>query len=232
MAEPPGSVAGYPSPGSGYPGADPPYVPIRRSPWPTRPPWPSRRAPRWLLLAAVAFIAAAVLVALVHKPSRAERASDLRGFLTDMNTDIESCAGGVGESLDALHQIQSGASHSAADVADAISIANTGASNCSPANNEQIDDLDSYQVTESLASFHLGTVVTGLVNWAAPDAENVQTDVALVLAAQTPQAKDKATAQLRQALRRLDAQRSAVDAVMDTAIRSLSAGAKPPRLPG
>jgi hypothetical protein len=216
MAQPPGSV-------------EPAYVPIRKSAWPTRPSWPSRRSPRWLLLVAALLVAGAVLVALVHKPSQAERASDLRGFLTDMNTDIESCAGGVSESLTALHEISTGASQ---DLGTAISIANTGAANCSPANNELLDDLDSYQVTESLSSFHLGTVVTGLVDWAAPDAQNVQTDVAKVLSARGPQARSSATAELRQALRKLDAQRSAVDAIMDSAIRSLSAHASPPTLPG
>jgi hypothetical protein len=182
-----------------------------------------------MVLAAVVLAAAAVLFALAHKPSQAQRASDLRGFLTDMNTDIESCAGGVSESLTVLHQIDSGASH---DAVTAMSIADTGASNCSPANNMQIDDLDSYQVTESLASFHLATAVTGLVNWASPDAEDVQADVAQVLAAHGPRARSKAMAALQQARRKLDAQRSAVDAVMESAIRSLSAHATPPRLPG
>src|SRR6266700_703382 len=163
MTEPPGSLAGHPNP-AGPPGGDPPYVPIRRSPWPTRPSWPTRHAPPWLLLAAVLIAAGALLVALVHRPSQAQRASDLRGFVTDMNNDIESCAGGVRESLFALQQIQSGASH---DVATAI--------------NKLLDDLESYQVTESLASFRLAAVVTGLVDWDAPDAMDVQTDVARVL---------------------------------------------------
>jgi hypothetical protein len=203
---------------------DPPYVPIRHTGWATR------RTPRWVVLGAAVMLVGALLVALAHRPSQAERASDLRGFVGDMKYDIQSCAGGVSESLAALQQIDSGASH---DVATAIYIANTGASNCSPANNEQLDDLDSYQVTESLASFRLARVVTGLVNWAAPDAENVQTDVAKVLAAPPhSQAKSSATAALQQALRKLDAQRSSVDAIMDSAIRSLSAHATPPSLPG
>ena len=202
---------------------DPPYVPIRHSRWATR------RTPRWLLLAGAAMAAGAVLVALVHKPSQAQRASDFRGFVSDMNFDIQSCAGGVSESLTALRDIQSGASH---DVSTAINIANTGASNCSPANNELLDDLDNYQVTESLASFRLPRVVTGLVNWAAPDAEDVQTDVARVLGAPGPQARAQATTALQLALRRLNAQRSAVNAVLQSANRSLSAHATLPSLPG
>ena len=164
-----------------------------------------------------------------NPPSTGERAGDLRGFLTDMTTDIESCAGGVGESLTALQGIESGSSH---QVTDAIGVATDGATNCTLAYSMQIDDLSSYQVTESLASFHLASVVEGLVNWADPDAVNVQTDVAHVLAALTPQAKSKANASLQAALKTMNAQRAAVDAVLQHAITSLSLHASPPRLPG
>jgi hypothetical protein len=202
-------------------------VPIRHTGWATR------STPRWVLLVIAVLVAGTVLVSLVHKPSQAQRASDLRGFLSDMNTDIESCAAGVGESLSALHQLGPPGT-SASEVQDTISIATYGASNCEPANNEQIDDLEQeqYQVAESLASFHLGGVVTGLVNWAAPDAVNVQTDVATVLTASSPAAKAKDMAALQQALRKPNAQRADVDATMESAIRSLSAHAAPPSLPG
>lgn len=205
------------------PRVDTPYVPIRRSAW------PARRTPRLLFAVAAVLLAIATAVALVQRPSTAQRASDLRGFLHDMTTDIESCAGGVGESLTALHGIESGSSH---QVADAISVARYGASNCSPANSMQIDDLASYQVTESLASFHLASVVDGLVNWANPDAVNAATDVANVLAARTPAARDQANAALTGALRALDKQRASIDAVLEHAITTLSAHATPPRLPG
>ena len=221
MARPPGPLAGHPGTDGGPPGGDAPYVPIRHSGWATR------STPRWVLAAIAVLAAGAVLVGLAHKPSQAERASDLRGFLSSMNTDIESCAGGVGESLSALRQASN-----ASEVQDTISIATQGASNCEPANNMQIDDLEQYQVTESLASFHLGSVVTGLVNWAVPDAVDVQTDVATMLAAPNPTAKAKDMAALQQALRKLNAQRAAVDATIQAAIRSLSAHASPPSLPG
>jgi hypothetical protein len=203
---------------------DPPYVPIRRTRWATR------RSPLWLLVAIAVLVVGGVLVGLSRTPSQAQRASDLRGFIGDMKYDIQSCAGGVGESLTALRQVESGGSR---DASTAIYIANTGAANCSPANNEQIDDLENYQVTESLASFRLARVVTGLVDWAAPDAEDVQTDVALVLQnLGHPQAKAQDTTRLQMALRKLNAQRAAVDAIMNSAIRSLSAHATPPKLPG
>jgi hypothetical protein len=205
---------------------EPPYVPIRRGRWPVG------RTPRWLVPAVAALVAAAVLVGLAHRPSSAQRAADLRAFLADMRTDIQSCAGGVGESLAALRGLGPLPSPKTSEVKDTISIATYGASNCSPANSMPLDDLDQYQVTESLASFHLNRVVTGLVNWAAPDAIDVQTDVVAVLRARDARASSSAMAALRRALSRLDAQRAAVDSIIENATRSLSANAAPPVLPG
>jgi len=205
---------------------EPPFVPIRRGRWPVG------RTPRWLLLAVAALVVAAVLVGLAHRPSPAQRAADLRAFLADMRTDIQSCAGGVRESMAALRGLGPLPSPKTSEVRDTISIAAYGASNCSPANSMPLDDLDQYQVTESLASFHLNRVVTGLVNWAAPDAIDVQTGVVAVLRARDAQARSSAMAALQRAISRLDAQRAAVDSVIENASRSLSANAAPPVLPG
>lgn len=205
---------------------EPPCVPRRSSAW------PQRKIPRWSYLAASALLVAAVAVGLVHKPTQGERASDLRGFLQQVTADIESCAGGVGESLTALHQVQSGAASTAADISDGISVAQQGAANCSPANNELIDDLENYQVPESLYSYKLAGAVTGLVDWAAPSAERVQTEVANVLSARSPQARRQAQAALTAALAALDRKRAEIDAVIDPAIKSLGVHESGPRLPG
>jgi hypothetical protein len=194
--------------------------------------WPVRRMPRWLLLAGAGVLVIAVAVALVHKPSTAERASDMRGLLQEVTADIESCAGGVGESLTALRLVQAENFRSSADVSDGISVAQQGAANCAPANNELIDDLESYQVPESLDSFGLSGAVTSLIAWAAPNAEQVQTDVARELAATTPAARSAAQITLNRALAALDAERSKVDGPLAAAIRALAMHAAPPRLPG
>src|SRR5256885_151659 len=141
------------------PTTDPPYVPIR----PVR--WATRKTPRWLFAAGFGVLVLAVLAGIAVHPSRSQRATDLNGFLADMKTGIQSCAGGVRESLTVLRSIESGSSH---DVSTAIGVATYGASNCSPANNVQLDDLAQYQVHESLASFHLQRVVNGLGTWAFP----------------------------------------------------------------
>jgi hypothetical protein len=194
--------------------------------------WPVRRTPRWVFLAGAGLLVVAVAVALVHKPSRAERASDMRGLLQEVSADIESCAGGVGESLTAMRLAQAENPRRSADVSDAINIAQQASANCSPANNELIDDLENYQVPESLDSFGLKAAVTSLVAWAAPNAEQVGTDVAGVLSATSTQGRGAAQAALRHALAALDAERSKVDGPMNTAIRALAMHASPPRLPG
>jgi hypothetical protein len=190
------------------------------------------RTPRWLMLAAVLFVIAGVAVALVHRPSTAERASDMRGFLSEVNADIESCSGGVRESLIVLHDVQAEHFSNSADVSQGVSVATQGAANCAPANNEQIDDLENYQVPESLDGFGLVHVVSAMVAWAAPDAERVQTDVAQLLSAATPQARSTAQAALTKDLTTMNADRAAIEGPIATAIKALSMHTSPPRLAG
>lgn len=199
------------------------FAPRQRSGWPTR------RAPLLAYVVTAGVIAGMVLVALVHRPGTAERAADLRSFISDMRADIGSCAADVGASMTALRAIETGTSH---DVATAENIATSGAGDCSPANDELIDDLIQYQVTESLASFRLGRAVNGLVTWAAPDAVRVQLDIANVLTARSAPARADAEAALRRDLGALDAQRAAVDSVIGSASRSLAAHVTPLPLPG
>ncbi|MGO8959685.1 MAG: hypothetical protein ACLQFR_20305 [Streptosporangiaceae bacterium] len=194
--------------------------------------WPVRRTPRWVLLTLAGLLVIAAAVALVHKPSRAERATDLRGVLTEMTTDIQSCAAGVGESLTALRLVQAEDSSNSTNVSDGITIAGYGAQECAPANNELLDNLESYQVPESLASFRLTAAVTGLVNWAAPDAQQVDNDVASLLAAKSPQAASQARNALSRALGKLNAERAAVYKIVNNATKTLAVRAAPPKLPG
>ena len=204
------------------PRTDPPYVPIRSTAWPVR------RTPRWWFAAGLAIVVAGVLVGIAVHPSKSQRAADLNGFLTDMKTDIQSCAGGVRDSLKALHLIEAGTEH---DVGTAIGIATYGSGNCSPANNMLLDDLVGYQVHESLSSFRLDRVVYGLVDWATPDALRVQADVAAVLRARGA-AHAAATTKLNSDLKILDAQRAYLDKIMMAAISATGASGRPPPLPG
>lgn len=191
--------------------------------------WPVLRTPRWMLAVAVVLVAGLVLVAIPHRPSAAQRAADLRGVVHDLTIDIESCAGGVTDSLTALRAIESGTSH---DVKTAVTIANTAAANCSPGNNMQMEDLVLYQVPGSLASFHLDAAVKDLVTWGFPLAQRVQSDVASRLAATTPAEIERTSAQLRRDQQAMDAQRARIDQLFTSASTALSAHVAPPGLPG
>lgn len=200
----------------------PPHVPLRHGRW------PAHKTPRWLIAAGLLVLAGAVMVGLAHHPTRSQRGADMNGFLHDMTADIGSCAAGVGESLTSLRTIGPGAGQ---DLTTAISEARYGAANCSPANNELLGDLTQYQVSESLASYHLDRAVNGLVTWAFPDAMHVQTDVAGALGAHGA-ARTAAIAKLQLDLRRLDGQRAYVDGIMRAAVTGTSATARLPVLPG
>jgi hypothetical protein len=204
------------------PPTTPPVVPIRGSGW------PARRVSLPMALAAIVLAAGVVLVSLAHKPSTAQRTSDLNAFMRDMNTSVESCAGGVRESLTAMHSIESGSG----DLKTATSLVRYNAGNCSPANNQQLADLTQYQVTESLAAFHLQPIVNDFVTWSFPDASQAQQDMENVMTAKRAAARAEATAVLAAATRKLDAERSAIYSALHSAERSLSDHAALPALPG
>ena len=191
--------------------------------------WPVLRTPRWMLAAGLVLVAGLVLAAIPHRPSTAQRAADLRGVVHDLTIDIESCAGGVTDSLTALRAIESGTSQ---DVETAVTIANTAAANCSPGNSMQMEDLVQYQVPESLASFHLDEAVNDLVTWGFPLAQRVQSDVATRLAATTPAEIERTSAQLRRDQQAMDAERARINRLFTSASTALSAHVAPPSLPG
>jgi hypothetical protein len=201
---------------------DPPYVPIRHVRW------PARRTPRWLIAGIGAVLAVGVLVGLAVHPSRSQRAADMNGFLRDMTTEVGSCAAGLGDSLTVLHAIESGASQ---DVNTAVSVAAYGAKNCSPANSMPMDDLTTYQVQESLFSFHLDRAVNGLLTWAFPDAQRVMNDIVTTVRATGP-ARTAATAKLQHDLHILNTQRTYVTNIMLAAVHATGATEKLPVLPG
>ena len=190
--------------------------------------WPALRTPRWMLAGGLVLVAGLTLAAIPHHPSTAQRAADLRGMVHDLNIDIESCAGGVSDSITALRAIQAGTSN---DVKTAVTIANTAAANCSPANSMPMEDLVQYQAPGSLASFHVQTAVNDLVTWGFPLAQRVQTDVASLVTAKAPDAVAHATAQLRKDQLALDAQRARINRLIGAASASLSAHVAPPNLP-
>jgi hypothetical protein len=201
---------------------EPPFVPLRRTGW------ASRRTPMWVFAAIIVLVAGGVLVSLSHKPSQAQRASDLTGYLGDVNAGIESCAGGVRDSLKALNTVEGG---DTSQLQAAVGILIYNAQNCSPANNEPLQDFTNYQVTESLAQFPLDKANNDVITWAFPDAVNAQQDMLAVLQAKTSAARAEAKATLQAVMRKMDAQRAAVYAIWRDAEKTVGVSASLPYLP-
>ena len=202
---------------------EPPFVPLRHTGW------ASRRTPLWVFAAIIVLVGGVVLVSLSHKPSSAQRASDLSGYLKDVTAGIESCAGGMRDSLTAFNKVQAG---DKAELPAAAGILAYNAQNCSPANNQPLQDFANYQVTESLAQFPLDKADNDVITWAFPDAMNAQQDMLAVLRAGTPAERVKAQATLTAALAAMDAQRTSVYGVWRSAEKSVGSSAALPYLPG
>lgn len=201
---------------------EPPFVPLRHSGW------ASRRTPLWVFAAIILLAGGVVLVSLSHRPSTAQRAGDLTGYLKDVNAGVESCAGGMRDSLTAFNKVQAG---DKADFSAAVGILTYNAQNCSPANNEPLQDFTNYQVTESLSEYPLDKADNDVVTWAFPDAMNAQQDMLAVLKAGTPAARARAQATLTAALAAMDAQRTAVYGIWRNAEKSVGVAAALPYLP-
>ena len=201
---------------------EPPFVPLRHTGWATR------RTPLWVFAAIIVLIGGVVVVSVSHKPSTAQRASDLSGYFKDVNAGIESCAGGMRDSQTAFNKVQAG---DKADLSTALGILAYNAQNCSPANNQPLQDFTSYQVTESLAQFPLDKADNDVITWAFPDAQSAQLDMIAVLQAGTPAARATAQATLARALAAMDAQRTAIYGIWQNAEKSVGSSAALPYLP-
>jgi hypothetical protein len=201
---------------------EPPFVPLRHTGW------ASRRTPLWVFAVIIVLVAGVVVVSLSHKPSQAQRASDLKGYFSDVTAGMESCAGGVHDSMTAYDKVLAG---DTADFSTAVGILTLGAQNCSPANNEPLSDFTNYQVTESLAQFPLDKADNDVITWAFPDAMDVQQDMLAVLRASTPAARTAAKATLSKALTTMDAQRAAIYNIWHGAEQTVGSTADLPYLP-
>jgi hypothetical protein len=196
----------------------PPVVPLRHSGW------PARRMPMWTLLIAVVLLIGVFLVSLARKPSNAQQVSDFNSYLRDMNTAVESCAGGVTESRQALDSV------TPSSLKTALNLVSYDAANCSPANNEPLQDLTQYQVTESLAKFDLADCANDYITWSF-DAARVQLDMLAILKADTPAAHSAAEQTMRHDLTPMDAERAKINAILHAAEHTLADPTPLPHLP-
>lgn len=168
-------------------------------------------------------IAGVVVLSLDASPSRAQRAGDLRGYFGDVNAGIESCAGGLRDAETAVRKVTSG---DQADTQQAWRILAYNAQNCSPANNESLQNFTNYQVAQSLSSFSLDRADNDVITWAF-DAQEAQTAMLAAAKAGTPGAHAALTA----AVTKMDRQRAAIYAIWNRAQRVTGGHGPMPRLP-
>ena len=199
----------------------PPFIPLRRSGWATR------RTPLWVFAFLAVAVAGVVLVSLTHRPSPSQRASDLARYFGDVKGGIGSCAAGLRDSENAYGQVLAG---DTAHAKTARSIFTFGASNCTLAGNQALTDFAGYQVTESLARYNLDAADNDVITWSF-DSTAAQQDMTAVLGAATPAARASAQATLTAAIAKLDAQRTALDAIWTAAEKAVGGGAAIPALP-
>lgn len=199
---------------------EPPFVPLRHTGW------ASHRTPLWVFAVIIVLVVGTVVVSLVRKPSPAQRAGDLTGYFSDVSTGIESCAGGARDAITAFNTVEGG---DTSRLSDTVDILDYNGQNCSPMNNQSLSDFTSYQVTESLAQFPLQTADNDVVSWAA-DALNAQQDMLNVLQA-SPATLATEKAALESALHTMDAQRTAIYAIWQSAEKATGATAPLPYLP-
>jgi hypothetical protein len=189
--------------------------------------WATRRTPLWVFAVVAVLIAGVVIVSLDQSPSSAQRASDLRGYFGDVNSGIESCAGGLRDAETAVAKVNAG---DTADYKTAVGILTYNAQNCSPGNNESLEDFTSYQVPQSLSSLSLDEADNAVITWAF-DAQKAQNEMLTVLQAKTPQDRAGANATLAAAMTTLEKERGAIYAIWDHAQQITGDHSTLPKLP-
>jgi hypothetical protein len=200
---------------------EPPFVPLRHHGW------ASKRTPWWIFVVLVVLVAVVVVTSLSVKPSKSGLASDMVGYLQDVQGGVGSCAAGLGNSESAYDQINAGKQ---VLNKNAESVFTYGSSNCTVESNEALNDFGNYQVAQSLDSYNLDTADNDVITWAF-DAVAAQNDMLAVLQTTTPAAKASSLVKLKAALLTLDNERAVIDKIW-TAARTATKASEPlPDLP-
>jgi hypothetical protein len=199
---------------------EPPFVPLRRRGWATK------RTPWWVFAALAVLVIGGVLVSLSRTPSQSQRASDLKGYFGDVTAGVGSCVASVAQSVTAYNAIRGG---DTVHLKTAEAIEAYGEGNCSVAGNEPLSDFANYQVTESLASLNLDAADNDIITWAF-DGIQYQTDMDTALHAATPAARVAAEAAAAKDLKTLNAEKATIDAIWNSAKKTIGSTAALPNL--
>lgn len=152
-------------------------MPPRRSlPWAT---WSRARQRGALVAAAVGvLVVGSVAVDVGGSATTAQRAGDLRAFVTLINTDVASCNSSLRDSFSAYAAIAGGQTNKRNT---AIGIIQGDEPNCTPVSNSNLYDLATTQAPGSLRHFDVQHVASNVVSWTFPNAAAVIEDLGNIL---------------------------------------------------
>jgi hypothetical protein len=133
---------------------------------------------------------AAVVVAslgfdLGHHATTTDQASDLRGLVNQVKTDLASCNASVRDSFAAYAEVVSGRPE---ERNAAVGIIRGNQPNCTPVANSDLYDLATLEAPGTLRSFQVQQATVDLATWAFPDASAAISDVGRLLAEPADQA--------------------------------------------
>jgi hypothetical protein len=134
---------------------------------------------RYLLLGVAAVVIASVAVDVGHHATTGDRASDLRGFVNQVKSDLASCNASVRDSFAAYTEVVNGRPD---ERKAAEGIVSGDEPNCTPVANSDLYDLATLEAPGTLRSFGVQTATANLTSWAFPDAAAAISDLDQLLA--------------------------------------------------
>lgn len=136
------------------------------------------RRGHYALLGVAAVVLASVAVDIGHRATTSDRASDLRGFVNQVKSDLASCNASVRDSFAAYTEVVSGRPD---ERKAAEGIVSGDEPNCTPVANSDLYDLATLEAPGTLRSFGVQTATGNLSSWAFPDAAATIADLGQLL---------------------------------------------------
>lgn len=137
---------------------------------------------RWVVAGIVAVVGASLALDFGHSANRADRGSDLKALVSQVNTDIASCNSSVADSFTAYRDVVGGRSD---ERGAAEKIAADNEQYCTPVGNTDLYDLATLEVPGTLKAYNLQSTLGQVVSWAYPNGAAAINDIGRMLASST-----------------------------------------------
>ena len=154
-----------------------------------------------------------------HKATAGDLRSDFATYATQVNGDVQSCAGEIEQTISAYNQITAGVS---TQRETAAGIASQTALDCTPMGNSAIEDLGALQPPRSLTRFHLDQATQRLYTWCFSDGVDVAQEIEQLM---TSPGDPTLLARLHARLSDMQTQATVAQRSFDSTAESLGAGA-------